>query len=147
MAVRLSALRTPRTLLPRSIINFMFLVLISVTGWVNPGAWCGREGLGKFFTYNNHDMNISCVVFFQYCYMDQVALTAYRLTDLGSRGVVLSAGLSDSKWEGEIMTSTASLGGCVLPHCRGLWGYKGNIFLTKQQLQAISKCLRRIISQ
>jgi hypothetical protein len=30
MAVRLSAVRTSRTLLPRSIIIFMFLVLISV---------------------------------------------------------------------------------------------------------------------
>jgi hypothetical protein len=32
MAVRLSALRTRRTLLPRNIIIFMFLVIISVTG-------------------------------------------------------------------------------------------------------------------
>jgi hypothetical protein len=41
MAVRLSALRTRRTLLPRNII-FMFLVLISVKGGVR------LEGLGKF---------------------------------------------------------------------------------------------------
>jgi hypothetical protein len=32
MAVRLSALRTRRTLLPRNIIIFVFLVLISVRG-------------------------------------------------------------------------------------------------------------------
>jgi hypothetical protein len=32
MAVRLSALRTSRTLLPRNILIFMFLVLISVRG-------------------------------------------------------------------------------------------------------------------
>jgi hypothetical protein len=36
MAVRLSALRTRLTLLPRNIIIFMFLLLISVRGWVNP---------------------------------------------------------------------------------------------------------------
>jgi hypothetical protein len=35
MVVRLSALRTRRTLLPRNIIIFMFLVLISVRSWVN----------------------------------------------------------------------------------------------------------------
>jgi hypothetical protein len=33
MAARLSALRTGRTLLPRNIIIFLFLVLISVRGW------------------------------------------------------------------------------------------------------------------
>jgi hypothetical protein len=43
MAVRLSALRTSRTLLPRNIIILMFLVLISVRGWV-----VRPEGLGKF---------------------------------------------------------------------------------------------------
>jgi hypothetical protein len=36
MVVRLSALSTRRTLLPRNIIIVMFLVLISVRGWVDP---------------------------------------------------------------------------------------------------------------
>jgi hypothetical protein len=39
MAVRLSALRTRHTLLPRNIIIFMFMVLIYVRGWVNPRAY------------------------------------------------------------------------------------------------------------
>jgi hypothetical protein len=38
MAVSLLALRTRRTLLPRNIIIFVFLVLISVRGLVNPRA-------------------------------------------------------------------------------------------------------------
>jgi hypothetical protein len=35
MAVSLSALRTRHTLLPRNIIIFMILVLISINGWEN----------------------------------------------------------------------------------------------------------------
>jgi hypothetical protein len=48
MAVRLSALRTRCTLLPRNIIILMFLVLISVTGWVNPQGLVRPKWLGKF---------------------------------------------------------------------------------------------------
>jgi hypothetical protein len=41
MAARLSAaLHTGRDILPRN-INFLVLILISVTGWVNPRALCG----------------------------------------------------------------------------------------------------------
>jgi hypothetical protein len=43
MVVKLSALRTRGTLLPRNIIIFMFLVLISFRSWVNPSALCGRN--------------------------------------------------------------------------------------------------------
>jgi hypothetical protein len=42
MAVRLSALHMCLTLLHGNII-FMFLVLISVRGSVNPKAYCGRK--------------------------------------------------------------------------------------------------------
>jgi hypothetical protein len=48
MMVRLSALRTRRTLLPRNIIIFMFLVLISVRGLSKPQGLVRPEGLGKF---------------------------------------------------------------------------------------------------
>jgi hypothetical protein len=40
IVVRLSALCTRGTLLPRNIIIIMFLVLISVRGWVNPERLC-----------------------------------------------------------------------------------------------------------
>jgi hypothetical protein len=43
MAVRLLALGTRRTLLPRNIIIFMFLVLISVRGCETPGSSAGRK--------------------------------------------------------------------------------------------------------
>jgi hypothetical protein len=43
MVVRLSALCIRRTLLPRNIIIFMFLVLISVRGRVNPRAYYFME--------------------------------------------------------------------------------------------------------
>jgi hypothetical protein len=46
MAVRLSTLRTRRTLLPRNIIIWMFLVLISVRGFIyfsfNYARWIGN---------------------------------------------------------------------------------------------------------
>jgi hypothetical protein len=35
--------RTRRTLPSRNDIIFLFLILISVTGWVNPRAQCGRK--------------------------------------------------------------------------------------------------------
>jgi hypothetical protein len=47
MALRLSALRTGRDLLPRN-INFLLLVLISVTGWVNPKALCEMKDYGNW---------------------------------------------------------------------------------------------------
>jgi hypothetical protein len=42
MAVRLSAPRIRRDLLPRN-INFLFLELISITGWVHPKALYGMN--------------------------------------------------------------------------------------------------------
>jgi hypothetical protein len=49
MTERLSALRTGRTLLPRNIIIFMFLVFISVRD-SKPQGLVRPEGLGKFKT-------------------------------------------------------------------------------------------------
>jgi hypothetical protein len=52
MAVRLSALCACRTLLPRNIIIFMFLVLISVTGWETPKALYGmKDYVNWIFTH------------------------------------------------------------------------------------------------
>jgi hypothetical protein len=65
MAVRLSALRTGRAVLPRYIIIFMFLVLISVSlsklqGLVRP------EGLGNFKNhlvgYRTRDLPVYSIV-------------------------------------------------------------------------------------
>jgi hypothetical protein len=48
MAVGLLALRTGRTLLPRNIIIFMFVVLISVKRLSKPQGLVRPDGLGKF---------------------------------------------------------------------------------------------------
>jgi hypothetical protein len=50
MAVRLSALRTSRALLPRNII-FLLLVLISVKRLSKPQGLVRPEGLGKLKKY------------------------------------------------------------------------------------------------
>jgi hypothetical protein len=47
MIVRVLGPRTRRTLLPRNIIIFMFLVLISIRGWVKSQGLVLPEGLGK----------------------------------------------------------------------------------------------------
>jgi hypothetical protein len=52
MAVRFSVLRTGRALLPRNII-FLFLMLISVRGWVKPQSLVRQEGLGKLKTIHS----------------------------------------------------------------------------------------------
>jgi hypothetical protein len=54
MKGRLSALRTHHTLLPRNIIIFMFVVLISVRGWVNPQGLVRMEGLGTLKKKSSH---------------------------------------------------------------------------------------------
>jgi hypothetical protein len=60
MVAGLAALGTGSTLLPRNIIIFMFLVLISVGGLVRP------EGLGKFknhlIGYRNRDLPVCSIV-------------------------------------------------------------------------------------
>jgi hypothetical protein len=50
MAVRLSALRARRTLLPRNIIILMFLVLISVNGLSKPQGLVRPEGSNECIT-------------------------------------------------------------------------------------------------
>jgi hypothetical protein len=67
MAVRLSALRTRRTLLPRNIIIFMFLVLISVKRLSKPQGLVRPEGLGKFkknhfLRYQTRDLPVCSIV-------------------------------------------------------------------------------------
>jgi hypothetical protein len=58
MAVRLSVLRTSRTLLPRNIIILMFLVLISLLGGIPvPTAW---RVLGLRMEERPPDMEVSC---------------------------------------------------------------------------------------
>jgi hypothetical protein len=54
-ATRLSSLRSGRSLLPRNI--FLLLVLISVRGWVNPRAWCGREDYLNWKKKNSPKIN------------------------------------------------------------------------------------------
>jgi nitrate reductase gamma subunit len=55
MAVRLSAQRTRRALLPRNIVIFMFLVLISVRGRVNTRA----SAAGRMMVYNTQSYWVS----------------------------------------------------------------------------------------
>jgi hypothetical protein len=55
MAVRLSALRVSRALLPRNIY-----VLISVRDCVNPGAIVRLEGLCKLKKFN--DITLHCII-------------------------------------------------------------------------------------
>jgi hypothetical protein len=52
MAVKLSALRTGRVLLPQKIISFL-QVLISVRGCANLGDRVGPEGVGKLKQFIN----------------------------------------------------------------------------------------------
>jgi hypothetical protein len=66
MAVRLSALRTPRTLVPRNIIIFMFLVLISVKRLIKPQGLVRPEELGQFknhlIWYRTRDLPVCSIV-------------------------------------------------------------------------------------
>jgi hypothetical protein len=67
MAVRLSDLHTRRTSLPRNIIIFMFLVLISVRGLNKPQGLERPEGLGKLkknhlIGYRTRDLPVYSIV-------------------------------------------------------------------------------------
>jgi hypothetical protein len=114
MAVRLSALRIGRTLLPRNNI-FLFLVLISVRG-SEPQSLMRSEGLGKFkihlIGFRNHDFP-SCIIVHCFKYKEQ---TCFQFTT--NHGCAINLDVSrwlptaEARFRGRVM-SRVNFGGQI----------------------------------
>jgi hypothetical protein len=80
MAVNLSALLTRLTLLPRNIIIFTFLVIISIRGWVNHI----REDRTELYTLRG--LRPICLLHFA-AYVFQNCINAIKFKNSAQRGV------------------------------------------------------------